>query len=154
MVGWSHVARGNEPELDEIKKLLRRLDALGGEQVRAAPAQRIEAWPSVPARPVSTGAPVGAQALVTRDVPAMAPHPSRKPKRSRSAIYAIGATAAVISTVAASILLVWLAAPARPVTGPLPPELVAPNALDDTTVETVEVVRHAAWRDNGAGGIQ
>ena len=148
MVGWSHVARGNEPELDEIKRLLRRLDALGGTPGRAAPGQRIEAW-----QPLAMGGPTGTQALVIPEGPAT-PVLRQAPKRSRRAIYAIGATAAVISTVAASITLVWLAAPARPVSGPLPAEMVAPNALDDATVETVEVVRHAAWGARGSVGVR
>ncbi|HRO49726.1 MAG TPA: hypothetical protein PLW75_06280, partial [Hyphomicrobium sp.] len=131
------MARGKEPEFDEIRRLLRRLDALHGERAFGAPSRRIEARPLVP---------LGAQPpMAVTDALAGAAAPRRRPQRPRSAISTIRTSAAVISTVAASIVLVWLVAPSRPVSGPLPPELVAPNALDDTTVETVEVVRHAAW---------
>ncbi|AHB50137.1 hypothetical protein W911_09055 [Hyphomicrobium nitrativorans NL23] len=143
------MVRGNEPEFEEIKKLLRRLDAIGGEQASAGASRRIEVWP--PSLPSAALTHVHA---AERDVLAPLPALRRKPERSRPAIYAIGTTAAVISTVAASIMLVWLAAPARPVSGPLPSALELPNALDDTPVETVDVVRHAAWRQSGAGGVR
>ncbi|HRN90019.1 hypothetical protein [Hyphomicrobium sp.] len=142
--------RGNEPEFEEIKKLLRRLDAIGGEQAFAGASQQIEVRPP----PIPSGALVPVHAAdrgtPTLSVPAL----RRRPERSRPALYAIGTTAAVISTVAASIMLVWLAAPARPVSGPLPSAPELPNALDNTPVETVDVVRHAAWRESGAGGIR
>lgn len=142
------MARGKEPEFDEIRRLLRRLDALHGDQAVAPALRRTEVAPLTP---------FGALAhidMADRHVSAGAVAPARMSKRPRSAISAIRTSAAVISTVAASIVLVWLVAPSRPASGPLPPELVAPNALDDTTVETVEVVRHAAWRNSGTGGVR
>lgn len=143
------MVRGNEPEFDEIKKLLRRLDAIGGEQAFAAASERIEARPP----PLSAGALMPIH-VGDRAAQASVPALRREPGRSRPAIYAAGTTAAVISTVAASIMLVWLAAPARPVSGPLPSAPELPNALDHSPVETVDVVRHAAWRESGAGGIR
>ena len=147
------MARGKEPEFDEIRRLLRRLDALHGEQAFGVPSRRIEARPLVPLGVLPPMAMADPETMA-RDAFAGAAAPQRRPQRPRSAISAIRTSAAVISTVAASIVLVWLVAPSRPVSGPLPPELVAPNALDDTTVETVEVVRHAAWRDGSTGGVR
>src|SRR5690606_19074055 len=113
----------DEPGMEELKRLLRRLDGLGGGPAMAGAAQVVETR-----RYPWDGDWAGRDCAPSIE--------SSRPRRT--AIYAATKTAAVISTVAASMVVLWLGAPGRPVTGPLPPVPELPTALDHVPFETVD----------------
>lgn len=116
----------DEPRMDELKKLLRRLDGLDGGKSLAKKAQQAEAQQRGYVGALR-GAPVGAQ---DRDEPAPLQTAPKGPRSSRSAVYVAAATAALISTVTVYMLLAWQGASPKRATGPLPADPVVPSTFD------------------------
>lgn len=123
-VGWPYMGHSDEPRMDELKKLLRRLDGLDGSQSLAKKAEQAEAQQRGYVGALR-GAPVAG-----RDEAVAPPAPDKARKSSRSAIYVAAATAAVISTVTVYMMMTWQSAPGGRATGPLPSQPIVPSQLD------------------------
>ena len=85
------MGHSDEPKLDELKKLLRRLDGLDGSKSLAKKAEETDGDPrgyvgALRGTPVVAGDEIGST-------------PSPSAKKSNSAVYVAAATAALISTV-------------------------------------------------------
>lgn len=151
------MGHSDEPRMDELKKLLRRLDGLDGSKSLTKKAQQAEAQ-----QRGYVGALRGAPAA-DREEPGAVPSAPKEPKPSRSAVYVAAAAAAVISTATVYMMLTWQSAPEGRVTGPLPSVPIVPSNLDTRSPgpggsdagggapQTVEDLVRQAERLHGAG---
>lgn len=112
--------------MDELKKLLRRLDGLDGSKSLGKKTQQAEAQQRGYVGALR-GAPVAARERDDQASPNTAPKETRT---SRSAVYAAALTAALISTVTVYLMLSWQAGSPRRATGPHSPESVVPSTFD------------------------
>jgi len=97
------MGRREEPRMDELKKLLRRLDGLDGDKGLGQTAQEIDQRGYVGAL---RGAPVAGAADEHREI-ALPPPRAREAKPSGAGVYMAAATAALISTVTVFLLMSW-----------------------------------------------
>ncbi len=120
------MGHGEEPRMDELKKLLRRLDGLDGSKSLAKTAQHAEGQQRGYVGALR-GAPVASQDRETLAASETAPNERRS---SRSAVYVAAMTAAAISTVTVYMLLAWQDASPERATGPHPVEPVMPSSFE------------------------
>lgn len=159
-VGWPAMGHGEEPRMDELKKLLRRLDGLDGNKSLAKKAQNAEGQQRGYVGALR-GAPVAPQEGETSAASETAPNERRT---SRSAVYVAALTAALISSLTVYMLLAWQEASPKRATGPHPVEPVMPSTFEPrppapggsdarggTTVPDRDFVRQAE-RTEGATG--
>lgn len=119
------MGHGDEPKMDDLKKLLRRLDGLDGSKSLGKKGQQSETQSRG-----YVGALRGAPAASDQDESTSQPTGKKEVRPSRSAIYVAAATAALISTVTAYMMLSWQAGTPKRATGPLPSEPVVPSTFD------------------------
>lgn len=120
------MGHGDEPKMDDLKKLLRRLDGLDGSKNLGKKGQQQSETQSRGYVGALRGAPVASD----QEAGASQPTGKDEPRRSRSVIYVAAATAALISTVTAYMMLSWQAGTPNRATGPLPSEPVVPSTFD------------------------
>lgn len=118
------MGHGEEPRMDELKKLLRRLDGLDGNKSLAKTAQQADSQQRGYVGALR-GAPVGGG----RDEAAPA-EDTGKGRSSRSAMYVAALTAALISTVSVYLMMTWQATTPQRATGPAPSKPVVPSTFD------------------------
>lgn len=144
------MAHGEDPRMDELKKLLRRLDGLDGNKSLAKTAQGAKtqqrgylgALHGVPGG--------GAQG----DETPREGDRAGKARPSRPAIYAAALTAAIISTVSVYVMMSSQATPPQQATG-LSAEPVVPSAFDpDGMRGPRDLVRKAERQARPPGGAQ
>lgn len=127
------MGHSDEPKMDELKKLLRRLDGLDGTRSLAKTARDAETQPRG-----YVGALRGAVAPAAGDEHASARSASAKPNETESkaqrpkspgsAIYVAAAIAAIVSTATVYLLMSWQTAPAGRSAGQIvPTERSAPK---------------------------
>lgn len=116
----------SEPRMDELKRLLRRLDGLDGSVAKKVPETALEQRGYVGAL---RGAPVPGDEDY---VPAGALAAAGEVKRSsNSAVYVAAVTAAIISTVTVYLMMTWQEGPDKRGAGPLPSsDQILPSKLD------------------------
>lgn len=124
-VEWPRMAHGEDPRMDELKKLLRRLDGLDGNKSLAKTAQQADAQQRGYVGALR-GAPVGRG---QDDETPKNGDRAGKGRPSRPAIYAAALTAAVISTVSIYLMMSSQATPPQRATG-LTAEPAAPGTFD------------------------
>lgn len=111
----------DEPKMDELKRLLRRLDGLDGSKGLTKSAQEAEA---------EQRGYVGALRGTPAPGETAAPPPAQK-KTSSSAIYVAAATAAIISTVTVYLAMSWQGGPGEQGAGTVPgSERLVPSKLE------------------------
>lgn len=115
-----------EPKMDELKRLLRRLDGLDGSKGLAKSAQDAEAE-----QRGYVGALRGAPVPGESDLPVSLAPPSQK-KASSAPVFVAALMAAVVSTVTVYVVMSWQGAPGErgAAAPPAPAERVVPSKLD------------------------
>jgi TPR repeat protein len=93
------MGRRDEPKMDELKKLLRRLDGLDGDKSLVKKTQEEDQRGYV-------GALRGAPMSDDGDMPSL-PQPEKAKASSGAAVYMAAATAALISTVTVFFIMTW-----------------------------------------------
>lgn len=128
------MAHSEEPRMDELKKLLRRLDGLDGTKTQAKKAQQESKERGY------VGALRGTPGAAGDAPPPSAPPEPKEAKASGSAVYVAAATAAIISTVTVYLMLTWQNGPGERGAGPLPqPDRVVPSKLEFTPPPAGEI---------------
>lgn len=117
----------DEAKMDDLKRLLRRLDGLDSSKVASKTAQDIEAE-----QHSYVGALRGAPVVIEDGVaPVAAAVPEQRKETSYSAIYVAAATAALISTVTVYLMMSWQGGSAGQGAGPVQsPEKFVPSKLE------------------------